>query len=859
MVKKTCGTLAAAALLLGLSACNDENPWAEAPGNGQGAIRLALSADGDVRKASSETRADGAEQIAVPDIADFRIRLEKEDGTYAKDFSYQEFMDNTSGYSTGNYVITAYYGDVNDEGFEKSAFSGSEKVLVLEDRESKVNIHAKVAHSLVSVVYTDAFRNYMSDYSTIVHSEGHSDILMEADEVRPAFVVPGSISLTLSFTNPQGQSLTIQPTTFEGESAHHYVVTLDVNGGETGDATLKIEFDDLLEKEDVEIDLTQELFTSKAPVVTPGGFDNLETLEFLAYEAPEGNYKFDVTANGGLKELKLQLSTLEGDFTPKFGSEVELIGAPESLINQLEESGFRFWGLKNADKMAVVDFSDLGNLLPAGKYELSLTAIDRLTRSSEPVSVIINSVAASLKTVPNTSLYGTNIGNLTVSYNGNNPEKAITFMAKNQNGIFVAAPVISCTAANTRAIESKDYNFTVRLQDMEQDPLEIKTYLNGEYVETVILPVEIPDFTADVDAFARKVVIRINATEEQKEIITDNVKIYDGTTRIPEIRISRNGEKGLITVSGLNPDTQYDYAVSLRSATQGAKDLGFKTEALKEIANGSFDDSVNTINIVNINNGGEYKAGVHSRCYNTTDIVVNEPGYDWATLNQLTCYEGSSTRNTWFMVPSTYVSDGAVKIRSVAYSHNGVEPEYKNYGILGYTWYSQNTPASIDSRTSGELFLGAYSYNGSVSRTDGIKFESRPSSVSFQYAYKPYGDETGEVYIAVLDNSGNVISSAVRDLSAASELTDVTVALPDYAFGQKASKIQIRFRSTKGETVSTKMPSGTALNDTDFQDNSIGGLGVTPPANSGFHISANNYFALSTGSELTIDNVTVNY
>ena len=843
MIKKTCSVLSGL-LIMALSSCSDDNPWLESE-SGQGAITLTLNADGDIISSRQNTKAEGSDYIEVPETSEFRILLEKEDGSYSKDFSYDEFVNYNGGFSTGNYVITAYCGDVNDEGFEKVAFKGSENVLVLEDREQKVNIHAKVAHTLVSIKYTEAFQNYMSNYSTIVHSDGHTDVLMEAAEERPAFIVPGEISLTLSFTNPQGQSLTIQPAGFTGEAAHHYLVTLDVNGGETGDATLKIEFDDLLEEEDVEIDLTQELFTSKAPEITPGGFENEGLLEFLAYEAPEAEYRYDIIANGGLSELKLRLLTLEGDFTPAFGSEVELLSATTAQIQQLENFGFKFWGLKNADKMAVVDFSKLGNNLPAGKYELSLVAVDKLTRSTEPVTVIINSVAASVKTTPQTSLYGTNQGNLIVSYNGNNPEKAITFMAKNQNGIFVAAPVTSCVAVNTRAIEPKDYNFTIKLADMEQDPLEIKVYLNGQYAETVVLPVEIPQFSADADAYAKKVVIRINSGDDQKSLITDNVKIYDGNTRVPESRISRNGDSGLITVTGLNPKTDYTYSVSLRSATVDNQDLKFTTEDITNLTNGDFENVSRTINIETINAGGSYDfaVGIFKMEYqNRTSIKIDTPD-DWSNMNPITCNENSSLKNTWYMVPSTLIDEtGKVKIRSVGYNEEGTAITKGDASALRY--YS---PVPVNDnqlkRSAGKLFYGSDEAKGS-------SFTSRPETLTFNYKYLQKNGESAGATVKVY-NGDTVIGYGQLSISNESGTGKVNIYYDKNAFGKRATSLSIVFISSNATTPYIYIPSGDELNDNPS--------GVPNAVQRGATLDANSYKSYASGSELTIDNVKVNY
>ena len=83
-------------------------------------------------------------------------------------------------------------------------------------------------------------------------------------------------------------------------------------------------------------------------------------------------------------------------------------------------------------------------------------------------------------------------------------------------------------------------------------------------------------------------------------------------------------------------------------------------------------------------------------------------------------------------------------------------------------------------------------------------------------------------------------------ISASSNMTIKTIELPKYAFGKKAAKLYISFRSTKaGTTPAINIPSGSALNE------GTGKNGTT--------LSANTYHAFAKGSELTIDNVKVSY
>ena len=844
--------------LMALSACNDDNPWMGPAG--RGGISLQVNADGSVKDALPQTRAD--QLFSVPDANDFSIKLEKIDGSYSKTFANVDDFKAEDGFPTGSYTISAFYGNPEDEGFEVPYFEGTEQVTVLEARDTEVSITSKVANSLVSLAYTDNFKNYMTAYSARLHSEGHSYVDIPSEETRPAFVAPGNVGLTVSFTNPQGQSVTIQPTEFVAQPGHHYHITLDVNGGNVGVASLVVSFDDTLSKEDVTIDLSEELFTSPAPSVKTQGFTSGEEVEFLAGEAPADKYRFNVISHGGLKEVILTVAS--DSFTPQFGKEINLMEANASQQQQLADLGIDVRGIfKNPDQMAYIDISELPMHLPAGSYTVSVVAKDSFTRVSDPASITFTAVAPTLEVTPLSAMAGINQGSLEVSYNGSNPEKDITFQALNKNGIFVDSPVITCTkATRTRSIPVNDYIFTIQLADTDHDPIPVKVFLYGNEVKTVNLKVEEPSFSLASDGFATKAYIKVEASDDQLALITANLRLFKDGAAIPDGNIvSRNTENGIITISGLEPSHSYQIQGTLRSSvSDNNPKVTVQTESDLQLANGGFDQVERTINET-INSGGQYKAGSSSSrfVYNTADVVVDVPlrSTGWATLNPLTYFTGSTSKNTWFMVPSTFMdANGAVVIRSVAYSHEGVEPEGVTNGGLS-TKYFNGTAPDFQFRSSGELFLGSYDFTGSANRKDGISFASRPSSVTFDYSYVPYNSEMGDVYVAVLDASGNVIASKTVNITSASN-SSMTVTLPEYEYGRKAASLRISFRSSNG-SVSTKVPSGDDLNERYDADNSVLNAHVSPPSGSGFHVPDNLYKALSTGSVLTVDNVKLNY
>lgn len=827
MIKKTYGVLAAA-LLLGMASCSDDNPWLDL-GEGQGAIKLSLTADGNITDAVPHTRALAFE---APDPSEFTIRLEKQDGSWTREFNAKDF-DAQESFPTGIYTLTAFYGNPEEEGFEKTAFQGSEEITVLENRTTEVNVAAKVAHSLISVSYTDGYKNYLHDYSAVVQSEGHTEVEMIGDEDRPAFVIPGNVTLTLTFTNPQGQTVTIQPANFDAEAAHHYHLTFDVNGGETGSASLQISFDNGLTKEDVEIDLSDELFTSPNPTVKLSGITADEgmtpTLEFLTGEIPDGQYRFNVNAPGGLKEVNLGLKALEGSFKPSFGNVVNLIGAAESIQSQLASLGIDCKGVfVNPDRMAVIDFSGLAAKLPTGSYELSIDVVDKLTRKSDPVKVLINSVAQQVEVEVLSSYYGTNEGNLLVKYNGSQPQKAVTFKAMNKDGVFVDAPCVSCTA--TKAFEMKDYTYIISLPDMEQNPIKVKMFLNGEFIKIVELEVIVPDFSIEVDPFTTRSLVKVNADSKDLELITGKLSFSNiNNSRI----VSRDVKNGLIWIEGFSASTNYTLTPALGSLVAADKARSFTTAGMQDITNGDFSKSTTTIPATEILNGGTYGKLLTTN-QNKTVISAVTPD-SWANINNVTCNLTGSSDNSWYKVPSTFMQGGNVVVRSVGYNDTS-NPDIAKYtgSLLGTApYYSQNAPADANLKKASGL-LSINDANVTV----------RPSSMTVTYSYVPYNSEVGVAEIIV--HSGDaVIGKGSIDLTSGTNKT-ATVTVDNYTFGKKATSVEVVFKSTKGDTVSVNIPSGSALDDNN-----------TRTSNATIPYSESK--AMAIGSVLTIQNVKLNY
>ncbi|MDE6769043.1 MAG: DUF4493 domain-containing protein [Muribaculaceae bacterium] len=863
-MKQTLKNAAFALALCGLASCANEAPWGNGS-RGKGGIDLKLTADAEVKDALPSVRA-GAPELVAPDVADFSISMFNLDTEQEQTWpNLEEFnaFSQEQGFDVGTYTLTAFYGNINDCGFYKPYFMGKADINVLEGRESSVDVTAQLANVMLSVDYTDAFRGYFQDFSVTAHTDGHANVVFGRNETRAGFIAPGDVTLQLTMTNPSGKSVTITPAQFPAVARHHYHVTFDVNADPIGGATLEIVFDDSLTSQNVTFNLSDELYNAEAPIVHAEGFTSGQVFEALSGNSAPSQIKFESICKAGIQSAVLKIAQVGGSqpYTPPFDTELDLVQADESTQYQLGENGIKVAGIfKNPEQMAIVDLTDLPRYLPEGTFEITLTVTDALGRNNEnPVTLNLSTLPIHLEVTGGSALYeypGTAVtttptvdATVMVTYNGLNPKECISFKNKCRTGIFKDCDIVDVKESTaTRSFDDKTYIFNIKVCDVETSPLPMELWFNGVKRAEFTLDIIEPEYKLIADPFATysRFKVETNNSEDIPTIV-NGLTLYKGGKAVDKSLVSTDPEKGLLTIYDLDTDTDYTIGYSLTTRPEGIPEshtLNIHTEKNTPLENGNFSNTRRTID-QNMQVGGVYRCGAIDYT-NWSQVRVDEPS-GWGSINDKTFYKGAKTVNSWFTVVSTYMDNGKVVLRSVGYDHSGTLPN--RTGAFGSTThYNTNTP-SISSKAAGELFLGTYSYNGTEeNRKEGVTFESRPSSLSFDYSYIPYNNDMGFAKVDVLDASGKVIASGSRNITASTEMRNESISLEGYPFGTKASSIRILFKSSRGD-FSVNIPNPNV-------DSWGGTLPVTP-----YHhnLGENNYHSFASGSVLTIDNVKLNY
>lgn len=859
--------LSAAATLLILAGCASEAPWGT--GSGEGSIRLRLTALNDVTAAVPAVRAVSTE-IVTPPVKDFKVKVSKTDGSYSETFSNVEEFVNKHTFSVGSYEIESWYGDPEAQGlveegqepYQHAYYNGKTTgITVVEGQTTEVSLNASLANSIIVIEYTEAFKNYFTDYSTTLQTGGNSPIKLGNAEGM-CYVVSGDVNVTISAELQNGKQLSLSPASFKADACHMYKMRYNIYNGEVGGVDkLEIQFDESLEVEPVIIDLSADLENTPVPVVTPEGFEKGQRFVTQSGVPFDGEIKYNVSAAGSIKEALLTI--VSDSYKPGFLKDgvIDLCSASDDDKAQMEAEGIKAVGFfRNPGQMAQLDLTGLCRNLPEGEHLFTFQVKDQYSQANEPVDVGVacHSVNMSMTAAP--APFGEGYADITISYDGPDPtapgSNPFTFRAQNNSG-YVDSEILSIKKMeSTRAYESYDYVYRITVPDVDRDEFNVRAYFGKETAAgptmEIKVPFEYPDYQVELDPMTKKLRINVvNDDPKKKTLFFHKLKVFINGNRLKEGEFSRDEPTGLIAVYDLEPSTQYRVQTTLQSAENatkfGSDDTFTTTEALP-VPNGDFSETAETINKT-LQVGGQYKVSPTTYTIKC-NFRYSEPVGGWASVNKKSFYEGANPQNSWFMVASTYMDGNSVVIRTVGYNHNGTVPSTTG-GVFNTTYYNDQAPTEESfARCSGELFLGLYDFNGSEVRQEGVAFAARPTSLEFSYKYEPKQTASrGSAELIIYAEDGvSVLNRRKIYLYKTETMTDTKIVLNRYPFGVKPGKVLIKFLSSdleEGSRLELNIPTGKALDEGQNLGNKT--------------LKENSAHAIATGSVLTVSNLRFNY
>lgn len=814
------GAVIAMGMAVAVTSCSDDS---SSIGAGMGRISPQVEVDSEVIMAKTPAGSRANEEDALPGVSDLKLKLTSEDGSYSKEWNSVDEFDPQQDFKTGNYTLEAYYGSADDaEGKAKPYFYGKQSIEVKFDRTTTVALHAKMENSRVKIAYTDAFRDYMTSYTAQLHTPKGNYIDVAATETAPVYVSTGTVNVNLTFTKPNGTTATIEAARFTAKAKTEHVVTFDVNNGDAGgDAILKVTFDDTVDTENVEIDLSDDLINAPAPELTAEGFTDGQNFDIVEGGKAPAKVKMNFVARGkvGAVMLSTDSRSLKEAGWP---AELDLISVDEAMQARLKNLGLDTRGIwKNPDMLGVIDFSGVfSHLKVSTGYEESVNKFtlqvkDKYSKLSEVLSFTVTVDKGEVSITKATSKIGSNTVNTTVEFNGDDFENEVKFQIRDDLGLgtWNDLTTVSATRANvsSRAVPCTTYNITLRTDAPMQQEMTIRAVyrdLKPEATVTLTMP-EFKVAATDVDIYATHAYFTVSCDEADAATVA---KFIDQVT-LEGNALGKTVDGTTIHVTGLNPGV----ANNLTFAGNGSSATAtVTTEAATQLPNSDMETWT-------------------SNAHKEARVEYFVGGDVWGTLNPLTVKDAKSTGNYAYTASSGTLPDDAGAHGKAAL-------------IRTIAWGSGTTAAGSTSTIKqvdrGELFLGSWgsTIGDNVLPDYGISFASRPSSLSFNYKFESYNNRYGYAEVKVLDASGNEIASGNVVIADKADFTEMTIPLTYAAKSPKAAKLIVIFRSTN---VGKSLGDGSALGKDD--------VNLVFDAN---FIKSN---SVHVGSKLYIDDITLNY
>ncbi|MBO7318086.1 MAG: DUF4493 domain-containing protein, partial [Bacteroidales bacterium] len=605
-----------------------------------------------------------------------------------------------------------------------------------------VNVMCALGHVKFTLNYTEAFKAYFSEYEATVHSSAGRNVIITQSETRDAYLRPGDITMQLQLTKPNGVSATYEPAKIKGAQAReHYIVTFDIS--ETlGEVMLTVVFDEATELTPITINVSEEAMIAPAPYIVLDGTTNGGNIELKECNTPENSLlSATITARGGLAgcTLTTQSTYLQSKGFPEV---MELTELTTDQARLFELFGFEIRGFDdNRDKMAIVNFATLTPALLIAengdnKHTFSLTAKDKNGKVSEVASFTITSTPLTLA-----------MGEVAdVMLGSKNIEIPATFDGNDISRLNILRRIGNTSQKVAYTVKSNDgINYVLNANvDVENKAQTLYLSYDGyKNSEEQIIDIIVPQYTLTflpADIWHNRATFSVKANDAAYQAIVEKyisyyVKEDDRWMSFTPTKVE-NGYK----ITGLSAGTSYEINSScLADAGDMASHASssFVTESPLTLPNANFDSWTQWFS-ENINKGGRY--GKIAGWTQEKQTVTSSNPNGWATVNTKTVPTSPSTKNTWYMVPSTLPTDGingkAAMIRNVAWDNRGGTPPEGNWGNIINEGLEYLDAPSIANRSAGKLFLGSYNYNhsnGTEVYNEGISFVSRPSKLSGYY------------------------------------------------------------------------------------------------------------------------------
>lgn len=828
-----------------------------------GYIDIKLSADSNVLE--SESR---GVRSYTPDIGDFGLKVSKWSGEiFAQWDKFSDFR--TTGVPAGKYKVEAYYGDGEEEGFDALSYYGSSQVSTGSDEIVETSVVCTINKALVSISYTDSFKDYFKSYKGYISTSKGNKVVYEDGEERSAYFVPGELDVFLEVTRDGvADTVRLNPKTFKAAARTEYRLTMDVDAGTS---TLNIIFNDRpSDYKNVTINISDAVLNAEPPKFTLYGFESGKDFEILEHSEFAETLQAYLNAPAGISKCKLisnsaYLKSL-GDNNWKDTLDLANLNAAEK--NMVSGMELETIGLgERKDQIAVVNFnkfvSKLGCMAETNEvHRFILAATDKLSKVSDTIyfNVVTRSnqfaFAGPAEPVP----YGSTSVVFDLTLEGVHDN--VVFKENSGNGfVEIDEPRISIVPNVEDNLKSKvTITFDNPLYDTEKDHVIRAEYggrvLDAKFdVDTPVLTLSLRN--GDADVWATKAYFAVEAKAKgrsSRTISTETIKIQykDGEEWVDFPNQTYDSETKTFEVTGIGGDDNEtvgkSYTVRAVYVNKGliddgsvSNEIAITTEAKLQLPNAGFEDWFSN----KITEDGKDLSGndkvYWNKWYPWNPNDLNTKG--WNTLNQKTTQYGGK--------PSTFLGAPTPPYVGCCYTTNSgtIRTDDKNSGnyaaqIKTVGWGKGNEATAnplggmgkCENLTPGELYLGSFNIDTKEPQY-GIQFNSRPNKIEFSYKYQPKNAaDYGSVTIELRSIDNTILYSKVLELKSQNNYIEISQELKYDLVDKKASFLSLIFKSSAN-------PDCWTIDETNL---------TPPPA---WNLSDGEY----VGSKLYIDDVKLIY
>lgn len=205
-----------------------------------GQVTFDLSGNWDITEV---TKSNVSDYVTLPSAADFTITILDAASAQVASCKISEW-DEATELNAGDYTVTATYGSVTDEGFDKPFFTGTQTFTVTGGETVAVSVPVSLGNTIFKIASSQYFDNYYTDYTIKLTRDGRDIVTFSKGETKAAFIDGYKVTVEGTLESETGtKTFSVEYTGLETATAYTY--SMDVTN--VGGSTISITFNDAVE------------------------------------------------------------------------------------------------------------------------------------------------------------------------------------------------------------------------------------------------------------------------------------------------------------------------------------------------------------------------------------------------------------------------------------------------------------------------------------------------------------------------------------------------------------------------------------------------------------------------------------